>query len=303
MNAPELHGLEAWAAWLGERELPVLARTLVEIEAAERNCDKVSAAQVAEIVLHDPLATLKLLRYIQQHRHASQKTDVTTISHALMMLGLEPFFRSFAGQRTLQESLAGQPQALQGALMVISRARHASLCAKDWARRRHDLEIDEVVVAALLHEMAELMMWCFGHELMIKINDLRESHAVFRSTTAQHAVLGFALIDLQLKLTEFWQLPRLLHDLMDDYHTRKPRVLNVTLSTAVARHCSYGWDDPALPTDWQSIGRLLDIPDAQARGTVIRAALAAAREWRWYGVPPVAALLPLIPASQEQCVD
>ena len=59
MNAPELHGLEAWAAWLGERELPVLARTLVESEAAERNCDKVSAAQVAEIVLHDPLATLK----------------------------------------------------------------------------------------------------------------------------------------------------------------------------------------------------------------------------------------------------
>lgn len=303
MNAPELHGLEAWAAWLGERELPVLARTLVEIEAAERNCDKVSAAQVAEIVLHDPLATLKLLRYIQQHRNASLKTDVTTISHALMMLGLEPFFRTFSGQRTLQDTLAGRPLALQGALTVISRARHASLCARDWARRRHDLEIDEVVVAALLHEMAELMVWCFGHELMIKINDLLGSRTVFRSTTAQHAVLGFALIDLQLKLTEFWQLPRLLHDLMDDYHARKPRVLNVTLSTTVARHCAYGWDDPALPTDWQSIGRLLDIPDAQARGTVIRAALAAAHEWRWYGVPPVAALLPLIPASQEQCVD
>ena len=164
MNAPYLEGVDAWAAWLGGRELPVLARTLREIEAAARDRDRVSAAHVAEVVLHDPLATVKLLRYIQQHRHVSQVTDITTISHALMMLGLDPFFRTFEQQRSLESVLRPHPQALNGALYVMSRARHAALCARDWARKRHDLEIDEVVVAALLHEMAELTMWCFNHE-------------------------------------------------------------------------------------------------------------------------------------------
>jgi HD-like signal output (HDOD) protein len=293
MNAPLLEGVDAWAAWLGSRELPVLARTLHEIEAAARDRDRVSAAHVAEVVLHDPLATVRLLRYIQQHRKARQVADITTISHALMMLGLEPFFRTFDGVASLERMLASRPRALAGAMCVMSRARHAALCAREWARKRHDLEVDEVVVAALLHEMAELMMWCFNHEKMLDINQLREVRVVSRSTTAQRAVLGFALLDLQLKLTERWDLPPLLHDLMDDHQSRKPRVLNVSLATAVARHCAYGWDDPALAHDWHAIGSLLDIPDEEARRVVLRMALAAARDWRWYGVAPAAALLPL----------
>ena len=117
--------------------------------------------RVSDSVMHDPLMTFKVLRYIQQRRRSSQVVDVTTIAHSLMMLGINPFLGHFARQEILKTRLAENPIALQGARAVIGRARHAALYARDWAVLRHDIEIDEVTTAALLHDLAELLVWCF----------------------------------------------------------------------------------------------------------------------------------------------
>ena len=283
-----------WVARLSGQPLPVLRSTVAAINAFARDPESVSAHQVSEVVLRDPLLTLKLLRYLQQHRRASQDTDVTTIAHALMMVGLDRFFRDFRGQTALEDLLSPHPLALNGALQVVSRARHAALCARDWARIRHDIEMDEVMVAALLHDLAELLIWCFEPEIMLKIKYLQESGVAVRSVEAQRAVLGFALLDLQLALAEAWLMPRLLHDLMDDHHAGKPRVRNVVLAVQAARHCAHGWDDPALADDYSEIAQVLDISKHDVHKSVVRTALAAAREWRLFGVLPAAAMLPLI---------
>lgn len=281
-----------WVARLSGQPLPVLRSTVLAIHAFARDPDSVSAQQVSEVVLRDPLLTLKLLRYLQQHRRASQDTDVTTIAHALMMMGLERFFRDFCGQTALEDLLSPHASALDGALHVVSRARHAALCAREWARIRHDIEVDEVMVAALLHDLAELLIWCFEPEIMLKIKCLQESGAAVRSVSAQRAVLGFALLDLQLALADAWQMPRLLHDLMDDHHAGKPRVRNVVLAVQVARHCASAWDGPALADDYSEIAQVLDISKHDVHKSVVRTALAAAREWRLFGVLPAVTTLP-----------
>jgi len=280
-----------WIAQFGRAELPVLARTVAELARMKQDLDRVTTAHLSDTVMHDPLMTFKVLRYIQQHRHRSQLVDVTTIAHALMMLGLEPFVAHFSEQPTLEAQLEGDPAALQGALTVVSRARHAALYARDWAVLRHDIEVDEVTTAALLHDLAALLLWCCAPGVAVSLETAaREEDAT--AEAAERAVLGFPLISLQVALAEQWQLPELLCRLMDERHASTPRALNVSLAVAVAHHTAQSWDEPVLVEDFTAIGRLLGCGPVGARDRVVRIALQAAAEWQWYGVPPALALLP-----------
>jgi HD-like signal output (HDOD) protein len=280
-----------WISQFGLVELPVLARTVAELARMNEDLDRVTTPHLSDTVMHDPLMTFKVLRYIQQHRHRSQLVDVTTIAHALMMLGLEPFLSHFSKQPTLEARLESDPAALRGALTVVSRARHAALYARDWAVLRHDIEVDEVTTAALLHDLAELLLWCCAPRVAVLLEKAAHEEDATREG-AQRAVLGFPLISLQVELAQQWQLPGLLCRLMDERHASTPRALNVSLAVAVAHHTADSWDEPALVEDFTAIGRLLGCGYVGARDRVVRVALQAAAEWDWYGVPPAAALLP-----------
>lgn len=290
-----------WVEQFSRADLPVLERTLTELERIRTDLERVSTQHVSDVVMHDPLMTFKVLRYIQQRRHKSQRVDVTTIAHSLMMAGLNPFLEHFSEQTALQSRLESNPRALEGALTVISRSRHAAMYARDWAVLRHDIEIDEVTTAALLHDFAELLIWCYGAEQAVLMQDLQRKHHS-RSEAVQREVLGFPLIDLQLELAHKLQLPDLLCDLMDERHAHTPRALNVSVAVSVARHSANGWDDAALPDDFAAIGRLIGLSSAAARDRVVRVALKVAADWEWYGVPPAAALLPslsVMPAEPD----
>lgn len=291
--------VDDWVQQLGRREPPVLARTARELARLAADEDNATPQRVADVVLHDPLMTLKVLQFIQLNRHASQRTEITTIAHALMMLGLGPFFRHFGRQATLEAQLEAYPPALEGALAVASRARHAALYARDWATERHDIEVDEVMTAALLHDVAELLLWCTAPTRAMRIQQALQDDHTLRSEQAQMAELGVTLVDVQLAAAREWRLPAVLHNLMDDRHARRPRESNVILAAAVARHSARGWNDAALAHDYEEIGRVLGLPAESVRRRVIQVALRAARDWTWYGVPPAAALLPLITLGHD----
>lgn len=294
MNTAAVSTVAEWVHHLGRREPPVLARTVRELARLSADEDSATPQRVSEIVLHDPLMTFKVLQYIQLNRHASQNTEITTISHALMMLGMGPFFRHFSRLTTLESLLEAYPPALQGALAVASRARHAALYARDWATERHDVEVDEVMIAALLHDVAELLLWCTAPLKAMRIEEALHADHTLRSEQAQREVLGVTLVDVQLEAARAWRLPEVLHRLMDDHHAQRPRESNVIFATAVARHSARGWNDAALGYDYEEIGRFLGLSAENVRRRVIQVALKAAREWTWYGVPPAAALLPQI---------
>jgi len=278
-------GPSYWVHQFGRNELPVLSRTVEELERLRADPDNLTPQRISAVVLHDPLMTFKVLRYIQERRHRSQMVDITTISHALMMVGTDPFMRQFTRQQTLQSWLAQDRDSLAGALAVISRARHAAMFAKDWALIRHDIEVDEVIIAALLHDLSELLLWCWAPRLSRLIEKLKRDSGM-RSEAAQRAILGFPLIALQMELAREWQLPRLLCGLMDVRHAASPRGLNVSLAVAVARHSANGWGDAALPDDFEAIGKLLGMSALQARQRVVHAATRVAEEDEWYGLPP-----------------
>ena len=258
-----LQDLQAWVDYFTAADIPVLRHTMQELDRCRASADRVSARLLAGIILHDPLMTLRVMVYLAKHRRQRQTTDITTIDRAIMMIGVEPFFRDFQHLPLVEEQLKTHPQAMLGLIKVANRSWRAAQWARDWAIVRHDLDVDEITVAALLHDLDEMLMWSFAPSLAIQVRDMQNKDRELRSAAAQTAVYGVALSDLQLELAKAWQLPDLLIMLMDPHHADHPRVRNVLLAVDVARHSAKGWDNPALPDDFSATCSLLRISHEQ----------------------------------------
>lgn len=121
------------------------------------------------------------------------------------------------------------------------------------------MNIEEVALAALLHDLAEILLWCFAPAQALEIRNRQQADKTLRSVTAQEQVIGFRLFDLQLALCEAWHLPGLLKTLMDDANAHLPRVQNVALAVNLARHSTSDWKNAALPDDFSAIEKLLHV--------------------------------------------
>jgi HD-like signal output (HDOD) protein len=257
MQPQEIKSLEDWVAFLSQAEIPVLKQTARDLTALHEDAENISARGVAQAIARDPMMTVKLLRYLQHNKHSKQVHEVLEVEQALLMMGVEGFFRKLPPEPLMDEMLRGHMAALVCLLRVVHRSHRASAYAFDWAVRLRDLHFEEVRIAALLHDLAEMLMWCFAPAEMLKIYAMQQQDKTLRSNDAQEQVLGFPLVALQLALAREWGLPKLLLTLMDDECAEQVRVRNVILAVNLARHSANGWDDAALPDDYKDIGELL----------------------------------------------
>lgn len=263
---PRLHAplptLAAWVAHFRAMPIPVMAGTAAAIGELIDHEDAVDAHTIAESIGADPLMTLKLLSHVGMV--SRRETDVETVTAALVLMGVGPFFRTFSSLLTIEDLLGDMPAALAGARAVIERAHRAARFALGFAAHRLDPDAAVLHEAALLHDFAELLLWCHAPQLALEIARRQADDNSLRSADAQREVLGIELPDLQQALMKAWRLPALLIRLDDDHHAEASQVRNVLLAVRVARHSAHGWDNAALPDDAAAVGALLQLSSASA---------------------------------------
>lgn len=256
---PELatKDISAWIDFLRTAEIPVLKITAREIARLKEDEEKLSARAITATVMNDPMMVFRVLSYSQQHKSKQQLQDLLQVEQAILMMGTTSFFKNLPTDFLVEDILKNQLTALMHLLKLIRRAHRAAHYASDWATHLSDMHAEEVRTAALLHDLSEMLMWCFAPDQMNQIHKLQNLDKTLRSSSAQQHVLGFKLLDLQKELVEAFQLPPLLSKLMQDGVGKEQRVRNVTLAVNLARHSSNGWDDAALPDDYSDIADLL----------------------------------------------
>jgi HD-like signal output (HDOD) protein len=249
-----------WSARFDPMALPVLAATAETIEALRPREDDLDAHTVAEALGDDPLFTLKLLSHLARLRRGREGGDTETVTEALVMLGIPPFFHAFGLQSTVEERLAEVPGALAGFQRVLTRSRRAARFAIGFAVHRMDHDAAVIHQAALLHDFAELLLWLEAPALALEIAARQQADPHLRSAVVQREVLHVELPELQHELMKRWRLPALLVQISDDTAPQETvQMRNVRLAIRVARHSARGWDDPALPDDVADIGALLQL--------------------------------------------
>ena len=276
MLTQALPDLQAWTRRFSEAEIPVLPGTAQEIEVLRQineASDSVDAHQLAQVISGDPLMTLKVLSYVARHRPSRLVTDTETVTAAIVLMGIGPFFRNFSQLRTIEEHLHDQPVALRGLQGVLKRAWRAANFALGFAVHRMDNDADVIQEAALLHDFAEMLLWCHAPALAVEIAKRQHADPALRSAVVQREVLNIELGELEQALMRVWCLPELLIRITDDKHASHPQVRTVMLAIRLARHTQYGWNNAALPDDFADIAGLLNVAPhvAQAKALALDA--------------------------------
>lgn len=257
--------VRGWVACFDPTSLPVLGATAAEIEVLSAAEDQVDAHLLGEALDADPLMLLKVMCHLARLRRGREYGEPETLTAALVMLGVPPFFSTFGRQSTVEEHLVGRPEALAGFHQVLVRSRRAARFAMGFAVHRLDHDAAVIHDAALLHDFAELLLWLQAPDLALQIAARQLEDPTLRSASVQREVLNVELVDVQHGLMLAWRLPALLAGITDDHARHEtPQLANVRLAIRVARHSACGWDNAALPDDFAEVGALLQLSPLHA---------------------------------------
>jgi HD-like signal output (HDOD) protein len=254
-----LPDLASWTEHFRHVDIPVLAETAQALEAMRAHEDGTDANSLGEMIANDPLMTLKVLAYASSHRAERVVTDTETVTATLVLMGITPFFQAFGPQPSVEERLGALPAALRGLRAAVRRAHRGANFALAFAVHRMDPDAPVVHAVALLHEFADMLLWCHAPRLQLRIQALQRADPSLRSAIAQQRVLNVEVADLQAALMRTWRLPELLTKMGDDLHADNANVRSIELGARLARHTARDWSNPAVPDDITAVAALLNL--------------------------------------------
>jgi hypothetical protein len=274
-------------------ELPLFRRTRTVLAAFALHHEKLTAREVANEILADPLATLYTLHAINKRVSERSGAEVTTVEHALMMQGLGAFLETAQRLPILEDSPAGRdPRSLAALHALTRRAQHAAWQARDFAVLHNDIRAEEVQVAALLHVAPEMLLWLRAPD---QARDLRRQRRRSSDAEAETVIFGDTLPNLRLTLLKRWYIPPLTLDLLSPQNADRARQAILAACLDIAQRSDRGWWDEQLLDAYNALAGVENTALETIIATVHANAARVARCCDWLPAPPAATWGPMIP--------
>ncbi|AXE31262.1 hypothetical protein DK842_15995 [Chromobacterium phragmitis] len=242
-------GVEQWAAYLKDKEIPVLLATrdmFQSLKSQGKDAPEFSPRELAEFVHDDPYLAVKLLIEAERHRSRRLGKETTTQLATILQLGSDELYSLIAGSPVVHVDHPGWQAAVSTAVL-------ASSIARAWSNFRSDASPEEISLATLLSETGELLLWHFAPELPTGAIAEFESGRANRTGLAQLNSAGFTFRQLTLVLADVWQLPQMISQLIRGVD--RPRTHIAQIAIDCARHLMQNPDNPALPSDIGNISQ------------------------------------------------
>jgi hypothetical protein len=262
MLAQPLPDLAAWSQYFTGQPIPVLLDTAEELDLlaeVEARHGTVDAHLIDEAVGDDPLMTLQVLAHVSRHRTNRQITDVHTVTAAVVLMGIGPFFQKFSPPLVLEDHLQTHPQAVAEVHRHIRRAWCAARLVTEFALLHADSHAGALQKAALLQGHARLLLWCHAPTLAQAVQDRCMQNPQQDTAVHERAILNIELRALEHRLAQDWGLPSTLRRLTDpeDTHSQillQPQRRLLAIAQALAERIDHEGPQ-ATPTNWRSCPR------------------------------------------------
>jgi hypothetical protein len=285
--------LDEWLQRLGPGALPIFRRTRNALLELVPRREEITAHDVAQIVLGDPLASFHIMHVLNKKLGSRYGTEVLTVEHALMMQGLGVYLDNVGKFQVVEETPAGQDEeAYRNLCTLARRAQHAAWQARDFGVLHMDIRAEEIQVAALLHYMPGFLLWLRAPQPARKLARLRRKLPVVE---AEMQALGITTKQLGLALLAAWSIPDTTLDLLDDKNAERARQTILAACFDIARRADRGWWDENLFTDYVALAGVENTPMELVIATVHANAARVARAENWLPTPPAATWLSMIP--------
>ena len=274
-------------------ELPVFRHTRTKLISFSSRRDQITAREVANEILADPLATLFTLHAINKRVGERSGAEVNTVEHALMMQGIGAFLDTALRWPILEDSPSARDPRVYAALQTLARrCQHAAWQARDFAVLHSDIRAEEVQVAAILHFAPDLLLWL---RMPDKALSLRRQRRLVAADVAETSVLGDRLDNLRLTLLENWNIPPLTLDLLSPRNAERSRQTLLAACLEIAQRSDSGWWEEELMACYAALAGVENTALETVIATVHANAARVARCCDWLAAPPAATWGPMIP--------
>lgn len=288
-----------WLESLGDTPIPVMQNTIADLGRLCRGED-IPMQDIIDVVERDPGLTVQLIRTCSTSSRSSLRAEVTSPQQAAMMMGVNKLKQLPTTLPAMSDVLSDASQ--QHLHSVFARAYHAGRQAREWAIMRRDMMPDEVVAAALLHFIGEMIIAMKAPDVLDQIYHMRDEEHI-ASEEAQYIVLGFTFDQFSLEIAEQWSLPSLVKETLHAENASHPRAYSTMLAVQVARHAASNWYDRKMFQLLEQAAEWLNQSLSSMIKETHRFAVEVARDSQFYNINPAAARLLADSPSPEALSD
>lgn len=191
-------------------DFPAISSTLTDINKLTGDDAGGSADKLANVILRDMSLTSKLLKMSNSSFYGSRATEVTSVSQAVVLLGVQQI-RMVASSLTLFGHLKGDSATLRDSM---SKSFLSGLIARHMAKRENMRNAEEAFIAAMCQNLGEnLAIFYFDEEHDVIMTQMRE-HEADRDKAATD-VLGVTFSTLGAAVARIWALPSSITDAIE----------------------------------------------------------------------------------------
>lgn len=287
--------LAAWLHRLDQSCLPALKANTEQLRQLAAS-EQANIGQMADIIESDPGLSLRLMRYINNLRRKHLRSEISTVRHALMMLGID-YVQQIPEEIPHVE--AQTPEVQQRLRHHFNRSFHAAWQARTWAVLNRDTVADELYMATLLHNLGEILMDLHEPQEMDRVREMMHRKKM-SADEAEYVVFGFSLDHLTVELAKQWQLPSILIDALQSENAQSNRVLNVMLAARLAEQVEEGWYNAATGELLEQIAEFMMTDIGSIATLTHKTAVEAANLSAQYQVPHPAIALLYPPSAEEE---
>jgi HD-like signal output (HDOD) protein len=293
--------LDLLVSRLTNREMPIFAQSLKLIMGIADRRDS-SLLEVAQGILQDATLTARVLRVANSSYYNSSLRRITTVSRAVVILGLDTVRNMCLSIALVETALKGKARTRLAREMA--HAFHAAVQASKFAAFHNGSSgaDEEVFIAALLYRLGHIAFWCYGGE---QADRLAEAMRIPGQPLAkvEQEVLGFRLHQLTMRLSKEWHLSELLDLALGGTAPSDPRVRSIELGYALVQSMEHGWDSPQVLRTIQEVARFVKM-DVEKVTEIIQANTdEAAKIAQSHGIGKFSTLIMPPAPSQERSND
>ena len=204
---------QLWTRMNERGDFPLLSQSLRATVAAMSN-DEFDLSALAQVVLSDFALTQKVLRLANSAMYIAFGGNVTTITRALMVLGMDAVGHLVVGLKIVDHFHASTPRRID-AKLELNRTMLSGCVARKLTEGGDMRAGEEAVVCTLMREVGKLLVVFYLDAEWDQIRARCERGA--SEEDACRAVLGVTYDELGREAAARWRLPETIRSGMDRY--------------------------------------------------------------------------------------
>ena len=199
-----------------KKDFPALTESLFKINKIVAQDDS-GFNELASAIVEDFALTAKILKIVNSAYYRRSGGEVTTISHAVMMLGFDAI-RSIAVSLILIDHLHDKSQAKQLKDQVVS-CLYSGVFAKNLADKSQLSNKEETFLSGIFHNLGKLLSIFYFNEESVEIDKLVAEEQITEENAAIQ-ILGVSYSRLGVAIAREWGMPHYIVNTINPYNKK-----------------------------------------------------------------------------------